>query len=115
MILVDENIEQEIILLLQEININYLSIRDNFPSIPDFEIIRKSNELKAIILTNDKDFGEWFFAYKMKGTGVIFLRFDDDEIKEIIAVLKNLLIEGDKKYERKFVTVTTKKIRIREI
>ena len=45
MILVDENIEQEIILLLQQININYLTIRDNFPSISDFEIIQKSNTL----------------------------------------------------------------------
>lgn len=51
----------------------------------------------------------------MKGTGVIFLRFDDEEIKQMIKVLKNLLIDGDKKFERKFVTVTTKKIRIREI
>lgn len=47
--------------------------------------------------------------------GVLFLRFNPNELSEIINALKELLKNGESKFENKFVVVTTKKIRIREI
>lgn len=115
MILVDENIEDEIVFLIKHLGLTYISIKEKFKGISDREIIEKSKKLKAVIITKDKDFGEWYFSFNHKGMGVLFLRFNPDELTEIINALKELLKNGESKFENKFVVVTTTKIRIREI
>ena len=115
MILVDENIEDEIVALIKSLDLECISIKKEFKGISDKEIIKKSKELNAIIITKDKDFGEWYFSFKYKAGGVIFLRFTPDELYEMIDVLHGVLSEGENKFKNSFVTITTTKIRYREI
>lgn len=115
MIVVDQNIQKELIQVLIELNIENISINKSFPGISDLEIITKAKKFNALILTQDKDFGEWYFAHKIKGEGILFLRFKHAELNSMKAILMNLLNEGLEKFKNKFVTITIEKIRIREI
>ena len=63
MILADENISQEIILALRNIGIEVYSIYETNRGISDDEIIQLSRNPPRIILTEDKDFGEWVFSH----------------------------------------------------
>ena len=115
MILADENISIEIIKSLREATINVYSIFENNRGISDSEVIKLSKSPPRIILTEDKDFGEWVFAHNMKSISVIFLRYKYSEQEEIIKVLKYLIqTEGDRLFGM-FITVTTNKIRFRRI
>jgi predicted nuclease of predicted toxin-antitoxin system len=62
MILADENIDHSLIEAIREIGIEVLSIYEMNRGIKDEFIIELSRNPPRIILTEDKDFGEWVFA-----------------------------------------------------
>ena len=71
--------------------------------------------MDKIILTEDKDFGEWVFSHHIKGISVILLRYQFKEQDEIIDSLVTYLKNNHNKLNDKFVTITTNKIRIRNL
>lgn len=115
MILADENTHIDLISALRKLPIDVLSIKENYRGMQDEEIILLAKTEGRIILTEDKDFGEWVFAHKIKGLSVIFLRYHFTETSEIIKIVSELLETGISKFHNKFTTITTRKIRIREI
>lgn len=115
MILADENIDFNIIKYLRENNFDVLSVRESFSGIKDDEVIKLSKETNRIILTEDKDFGEWVFAKKEINISVILLRYvfkDKDLIKHsLLTILNNKNIS----FKGKFLTLTVKKVRIKDL
>ena len=77
MILANENVDHAIIEALIEKGIEVYSIYAMQRGLSDEEIITLSRNPPRIILTEDKDFGEWVFAHKESAISVIFasLRF----------------------------------------
>ena len=114
-IIADENIDNIIIQSLRDDKYEVISIKENYRGIKDIEIIVLANQNECLILTEDKDFGEWVFSHGTESVGILFLRYDESELNEIINSLKALLKEyGDSLYN-KFTVITKNKIRIREI
>ena len=70
---------------------------------------------RGIILTEDKDFGEWVFAHHVRDISVILLRYDYINVEAIASIVANLIEEQGQALFGKFVTVTLNKIRIRTI
>lgn len=60
MILADENIDHS---LIRESGIDVYSVYEEQRGITDKDIIEFSRNPPRIILTEDKDFGEWVFAH----------------------------------------------------
>jgi predicted nuclease of predicted toxin-antitoxin system len=86
MILADENIDHSLIEAIRALGIEVYSIYELQRGTPDASIIELSRTPPRIILTEDKDFGEWVFAHHVKDISVIFLRYhfrDTEEIKNI--------------------------------
>ena len=115
MIVADENIDKRIINNLRDEHFEVYSIFERNRGLKDEEIIQIAKELRYIILTEDKDFGEWVFAHNEKDIGVILLRYHFTETNQIIDILKGLLINKAQILTNKFTTVTRKKIRIRDL
>lgn len=115
MIIADENIDAAIIVALRKINVKVISIREDFSGISDEAIIKLAKNSESILLTEDKDFGEWVFAHKVRGMSVVFLRYSVKEKEEIISILMNLLKNKNRDLHNKFTTITVNKIRSREI
>jgi predicted nuclease of predicted toxin-antitoxin system len=115
MFIADENIDSSIIRELRNFSIEVLSIREKYPGISDEDIINLPVEQPKIIITEDKDFGEWVFAHQKKNISVILLRYEHKDRKEIIKILQNLLSKNLNEITGKFYSVSTKKVRIREI
>ena len=91
------------------------SIYKSNRGISDEEIIQLSRNPPRIILTEDKDFGEWVFSHHIENISIIFLRYHFTETAEIIKILLKILLDSEINLFGKFTTITTKKIRIREI
>ncbi len=115
-IIADENINFQIIKKLRENDCLVVSVLESYSGITDKEVIELANVNHAILLTEDKDFGELVFSYKLSITSVIFLRYEVLEIESIIEKLLFLLNEKELSYfQNKFLTLTPNKIRIRDL
>lgn len=114
-IVADENIDFSIIDSLRNSNIPVISIFESFRGVKDKEVIDLAVRTRSLLLTEDKDFGEWIFAHGATTVGVIFLRYEQSEKEEIILNLPKLLTEFNEKLYNKFTVMSKNKIPIRDI
>lgn len=115
MIIADENIDHALIRAIRELGIDVYSINESNSGIRDEEVIFLSRVPPRIILTEDKDFGEWVFAHNVRGISVVFLRYQFKETETMKQLLIKLLTERVDDLIGNFTTVTPQKIRIRPI
>ena len=114
MILADENIHGFIIATLRDAGFEVISVKEEASGIMDDQVIQMALRNNCLLLTQDKDFGEWVFAHHVEGLTVLFLRYSYGEYKDIAQTLIQLL--RVQQTERPFfATITTKKIRIRKL
>ena len=87
------------------------------PGISDFKVIDHAKSNNQILLTEDKDFGEWVFAHQVEGLTVIFIRYKVADVSEIAEnltlILKELKSRTEEEFE--FITINKNKIRRRKI
>ncbi|MFH1452612.1 MAG: DUF5615 family PIN-like protein [Armatimonadota bacterium] len=114
-ILADENVHSGIIKILRNNNFNVVSVSENYKGYTDRQVLNLAVKNKAVLLTEDSDFGEWVFAHKKKHTGVIFLRYQFGEFEHIAFSLIDLLRKFKNRLAGKFVVIAKNKIRVRDI
>ena len=117
-ILADENLNGKLVAALRNDGHEVTWIREAYRGIPDIEVIRLAKENNQILITEDKDFGEWVFAHGITHITIIFLRYSKEEfdltLENVRFVLGNFIPEiTQSTYE--FITVTRNKIRRRKI
>jgi predicted nuclease of predicted toxin-antitoxin system len=116
LIITDKNIPRSITESLRLLGVEVIYIYDEFRGIDDFSIINLAKQkTNSIILTEDKDFGEWIFSHHVAGISVIFLRYHFSELSEITNILVKLIKEKQHNLLNKFITVTPTKIRSRDL
>lgn len=114
MILADENIHFFIIKTMREAGLSVVSISEISKGIRDEQVIQWAIKNNYLLLTEDKDFGEWVFAHHVRNLSVLFLRYPFQEYQKIAFTVVHLLKTQDLKHPV-FITLTTKKIRIRQL
>ena len=70
----DEGVDSTIVSKLRDEEHRVLYIAEMSPSISDDEVLDRANDLEALLLTEDKDFGELVFRLGRIHGGVILLR-----------------------------------------
>lgn len=76
-IVADESVDFGIVQSLRKENINVISIQESYGGIADEEVLQVALKNDAILITEDKDFGELVFRLRMKHTGVLLIRILD--------------------------------------
>jgi predicted nuclease of predicted toxin-antitoxin system len=114
-IVADENIDNRIIAALKSAGIDVVSIFEERRGASDIEIIQFSKAPQRIILTEDKDFGEWVYAHNERDISVILLRYDFSETKVIIEIVRDVILKNGTALFGKYITITSGKIRIRSL
>lgn len=59
--LLDESVEFRIATYLREDDFDVVTIAEEFPSIPDKQVLHIAYKQKRVLVTNDKGFGELIF------------------------------------------------------
>jgi predicted nuclease of predicted toxin-antitoxin system len=115
MIIIDENVEDYWINLLLDKGFEVLSIRKDYPQLPDRGVIEIAQDKKGILLTEDKDFGELVFAHGIKGLTVVFLRYDQPQYhlieKEVLETVTKFYTSND----HFFITIKKSNVRVRRL
>jgi predicted nuclease of predicted toxin-antitoxin system len=96
-------------------NYDVLSIAEQFPSFSDNEVLQLAIKENRILITEDKDFGEWIFAHGKKVGGVILIRFPGNA-RSILGDEINLLITSHgQEIKSTFVVLEPGRARLRKI
>lgn len=93
---------------------NVTAIIDNNASISDAEVLQKANEQNALLITEDKDFGELVFRLKLKHRGILLLRLFDIEIDIRNIKILDVLQRHKLQLVNNFSTLTDNRLRIRK-
>ena len=113
-LIIDESVNFEIVEYLRDNGFNVYPIIEKNRGCSDGEVISIVKERKGVLLTEDKDFGEWVYVHRER-IGVIFLRYKIEELMDIKKAVISVLKKFEGKISGKFVVITSKKIRIRNI
>ncbi|MCP5103931.1 MAG: toxin-antitoxin system, toxin component [bacterium] len=114
-LLIDESVDYRIVKGLKGLDLNIKSVAELSKGIPDNEVLELSRKVDSILVTEDRDFGEWVFAYQEKNVSVVYLRYKVQDLNKIIDSLIKVLSDRGQNLYGKFVVITINKIRTREI
>lgn len=112
--LADESVDFRIVTSLRDEGYHIEAILEMTPSISDERVLNIANELEAILLTEDKDFGDLTYRLDKPNHGIILIRMSGIPIQEktnkIIKVLKEHLDE----LAHSFTVISSDKVRIKK-
>lgn len=116
MILTDENLDGRIVRALRADGWSVESVSVIARSIPDGEVLKLAEQLGAVLITEDKDFGEWVFKENVRTVGIVFLRYTNPEVLLIAARVVDLLRTVPlNELSKSFTTMTPHKTRSRSL
>lgn len=113
-IVADENVEKQIVDRLRAKGHHVLYVTELSPGIDDSTVLRKSSELNAILLTNDKDFGELVFRQQLHHSGVMLIRLDGLTPDEKAATVEMAFDVYAAFLPNRFAVVSRHSLRLRE-
>jgi len=73
--LADESCDFAVVRSLRCAGYDVVAVTESFPSATDKEVLGVAVEEDRILITEDRDFGEWVFAHREKMKGVLYIRF----------------------------------------
>ena len=110
-IVADESVDGRLIVELRKFNFDVYSIAEEQPSLSDAKVLNIAFEREALLLTEDKDFGELTFRLKLPNKGVLLIRLDKFEDKSLVA---EIVQKYYNELVNRFSVLSNNKLRIRE-
>ncbi|MCB9282635.1 MAG: DUF5615 family PIN-like protein [Lewinellaceae bacterium] len=112
--LADESVDFRIVTHLREDGYEIEAIVEINPSISDEEVLTLANEMEAILVTEDKDFGELTYRLKKPNQGIVLIRMSGVQIEEKIEKIRQVLENYLEDLRRKFTVISKDKVRIKD-
>ena len=112
--LLDESADIRLASYLQGLNHDVKVVAKDFkPSIPDSEVLAIALKEDRVLITFDRDFGELVFKEKQLHKGILYFRLGPIDLSTEISRL-NYVLENYAKYLNKFITITGKRVRVKQ-
>ena len=113
--LADESCDFIIVRALRGSGYDVLSVAETIPASSDYQVIQLAIDKKRILLTEDKDFGEWVFAHGEKVQGVILFRFPASARLNLAEEIKILVNDYGPELKRCFTVLEPGRARLRSL
>jgi predicted nuclease of predicted toxin-antitoxin system len=111
-IVADESVDFRIVVQLRQIGLTVYAIVEQQPSIKDEEVLSIANENDALLITEDKDFGELVFRLQLPHRGILLIRIAD--VQKKIASVVRTIAKYHAELLNKFSVINGNKLRIKE-
>ena len=112
-LLLNENIGGSVVAFLRDAGHDVAWVGESFPGVADKVVIAKAFREGRVLVTKDKDFGEFVFKGGMPHNGVILLRLSDDGSAATIRTLDAVLSVVASRPKPFFVVASETGMRIR--
>ena len=113
-IVADENLAYRMIKALRNEGFEVLSIEEDAPSIPDNNVLSVAVKENALLITEDKDFGDLVMLNKLPHRGILLLRFAGMETDEKVIRTLDVIRTYGEELTDSFTVVDAKRVRIRK-
>jgi predicted nuclease of predicted toxin-antitoxin system len=110
-IVADESVDFRIVAGLRDTNFVVFSVAESKSSITDEEVLSIAVSKNALLITEDKDFGELVFRFQLKHRGILLLRLTEKP-KSISAAVKTI-VERHRDMQNNFSVLDERKLRIK--
>ncbi len=113
-LLADESVDRQIVERLRRYGYDVIYIAEVEPSISDNAVFDRANEKLALLVTEDKDFGEIVFRDgRLSSDGVVLLRLAGLSAEKKAEIVCNAFQKHEGEFANHFSVVSTGSIRIR--
>lgn len=113
-ILADENVDRVVVARLRSDGHHVLAMTEIDPGIPDELVLAQANERGAVLLTEDKDFGELVYQRKLMHAGVVLVRLAGLPVAEKAHRLSATLFAYAEQITGAFCVLSRKTLRVRK-
>lgn len=112
-IVADESVDYSIVKKLRLNGFEVLAICESNPSLRDDEVLSIAVKYKAILITEDKDFGELVYRFNLGHCGILLIRLIDFTSDEKATLVLKAVTQHYKRLKNIFSVLDKKRIRIR--
>jgi len=112
--LADESCDFAIIRALRAEGFDVVSVAESYPALADENVLEIAYREKRLLLTEDKDFGEWVFSHGKQMCGIVLFRYPSIMRHSIANVTVELVKEHGLSLINKFTVIEPGRARIRE-
>jgi len=113
--LADESCDFTVVRALRALGYDVVSVAESFASASDLNILEMSIEEKRLLLTEDKDFGDWIFAHGEEMSGVLLIRFPANVRSDLGQAVSVLVSKHASDLMKSFTVLEPGRARIRKI
>ena len=113
--LADESCDFAVVRALRADGYDVLAVSEFMRRSVDRGLIEQAHRESRILLTEDKDFGEWVFAHGHSAEGVVLIRFPARMRKDMIKAVVEVVTEHGAELRGAFAVLEPGKVRIRPI
>ena len=111
----DENVARPIIQWLRQAGHDVLSAAEAGPGEDDAVWLRQAEQSKRVIVTSDKDFGEFIFRDRLNSHGIVLIRMQRLNLRERLARLAAVWSTVEANPQGKFIVITEGRGRVRSL
>jgi len=109
----DESCDFSFVRTLRENGFDVKAVAEMMPGASDLQVLELGFKERRMIMTEDKDFGEWVFAQKRPTTGVILFRYPIETRAQMSLAIVELMNEHGARLKDRHVVLEPGKARIR--
>ncbi len=111
----DESVDFNLIRCMRDKGLSVTSILEEFASIKDNLVLKLAVEKNAILVTEDKDFGELVFKFKLPHSGILLLRIEDMPLEQKNELVFHFITKFSTNIYKNFAVIKQGKLRIRKL
>lgn len=113
-IVADESADYAIVTGLRYKGYSVYAISEQLPSLSDKEVLSVAFENNALLITEDKDFGELVYRFQLPHKGILLVRMIASTSEEKARSVCEALLKYSDQLLNNFTVLEDKKIRIRK-
>ena len=110
----DESCDFSVIRALRSVGYSVDAIAEISPSLPDEAVLELAVAESRLLITEDKDFGEWVFAHRHAMTGVLLIRYPASLRSSMVAAVVDLIRGHAPELDGSFTVLEPGRARIRK-
>lgn len=110
-IVADESVDFSLVNSLRLAGYDIAAIIETTPGMNDPQVLNFANENKALLITEDKDFGELTFRLRLNHCGILLIRLSNLPRNERIELASKTIQLHVEKLKNKFSVLTKQGIR----
>ncbi|MEO5572494.1 MAG: DUF5615 family PIN-like protein [Bacteroidia bacterium] len=113
--LIDESVDYRLVKIIRDLEFRIIEIDQVKRGQSDEQVVHDANASNAIIVTEDKDFGELTYRQKIKNNGIILLRISGLDFLKKILIIREAFSNHSPDFKNSFTVITKSGIRIRKL